>query len=178
MKRYIALLRGINVGGNNQIKMDKLQESFLSLGFKNVSTYINSGNVIFDTDLKNEGKLVTLIEEKISKDFDLQIPIVVRDAKNIEKICQSIPTSWTNDKDQKTDIMFLWEEYAAKDIVEKLPIKEVDTVRYIDGCCVWHIKKCDYKSSGLNDLIKSKLYKSMTVRNVNTVRKINERMQS
>lgn len=68
--RYIALLRGINVGGNNKVSMGELKQAFESLGFTNVSTYINSGNVIFDSRETNEVKLVRMCEDSIKKHLD------------------------------------------------------------------------------------------------------------
>ena len=59
---YVALLRGINVGGNNLIKMADLRESFVELGFSEVRTYIQSGNVVFCAKQKNKAKLTAVIE--------------------------------------------------------------------------------------------------------------------
>ncbi len=177
MKKYVALLRGINVGGNNTIKMDDLKVSFTSAGFVNVLTYINSGNVIFDTDFSREDEIISAIEELIKKDFALDIPVVVRDIDNIQKICDTVPSAWRNDKDHKTDVMFLWDEYADKRVLDKLPIKKgVDVVRYIDRACVWHLDKSAHTQSGIGDIVGTKLYKKMTVRNINTVRKLGELM--
>ena len=67
--KYIALLRGINVGGNNKVEMKKLKDVFEALGFKNVSTYINSGNVIFETNETEMVKIVEKIEQAILKKY-------------------------------------------------------------------------------------------------------------
>ena len=68
--RYIALLRGINVGGNNIIKMTDLKVVFEEIGFTAVSTYIQSGNVLFSTQEQNKQTIEAKIEEHLSKRFD------------------------------------------------------------------------------------------------------------
>lgn len=177
MNTYVALLRGINVGGNNKIEMSKLKTSFESLGYTDVFTYINSGNVIFRNKKAKVESLVKEIEDVIKQKFKLEIPVVLRDQKNIEKICKKLPSNWTNDKDNKTDVMFLWDEYMNQNTLKLIETNpKVDTLLYVDGAIIWHIKKKDFGKSKMNDLIGTKLYKNMTVRNVNTVRKLNELM--
>src|ERR1051326_3690421 len=75
---FVALLRGVNVGGNNVISMRELKESFEEAGFTQVSTYINSGNVIFTTKKTDARKLERKLEQMLLKDFDLDAKVVVR----------------------------------------------------------------------------------------------------
>ena len=72
MIKYVALLRGINVGGRKVIKMDALARVFVSLGFKSVKTYIQSGNVIFDGPVTHSDVLVKKIEKKLHKSLVLR----------------------------------------------------------------------------------------------------------
>jgi len=69
MTRFLALLRGINVGGNNLIKMNDLKAEFERLGFQDVKTYIQSGNVIFSSALSDKLKLTELLEKSLSEKF-------------------------------------------------------------------------------------------------------------
>src|SRR5512133_3792079 len=103
---YVALLRGINVGGNAKVEMPRLKKTFEVLDCQNVSTYINSGNVIFADDRSPE-VLKRKIEEAIEREFGLKISVVLRDSENIAMLCQEIPENWTNDNKLKTDVMFL-----------------------------------------------------------------------
>jgi uncharacterized protein (DUF1697 family) len=138
---YVALLRGINVGGNARVEMIRLKNVFESLGFLQVTTYINSGNVIFSSTIKGD-TLDTLIEEAIEKEFQFHVPVVIRSQENIKKLTKTIPTNWTNDTDQKTDVMFLWEEVNSKSTLENLVLKkDYDTVEYISGAIVWNVKR-------------------------------------
>ncbi len=169
---YVALLRGINVGGKTKVEMPRLKKLFEELGCENVSTYINSGNVIFK-DERPANKLVSLIEEAIGKTFGLNIRVILRDLQNISKLCREIPESWTNDKDQKTDVLFLWNEINNPDIINKVVINPaIENARYIDGALVWNIGRENVTRGGGVKLIKTDFYKHMTARNINTVRKL------
>jgi len=179
MAKYVALLRGINVGGNNKIEMAKLKSCFESFGHTNVITYINSGNVIFDSRKTDTVKITKEIEQLISKIFKLTIQVIIRNQNNIKKICKSIPDDWVNDTTYKTDVMFLWSEYTKKNTLKLIDTnREVDSLIYVDGVIIWHLKKANYGKSKLNSIIGTDIYKNMTVRNVNTVRKLNILMNS
>ena len=168
--KYIALLRGINVGKTKRIEMKKLKDLFTSLGYANVSTYINSGNIIFETTEKQAG-LRPNIEKNIKKAFGLDIQTLVKSAKEMKKISDAIPGDWKNDTDQRTDVAYLFPEIDSKGITEKLPVnKEYIDVRYVKGAVFWNIDRKNYNKSRLNNLIGHKLYQLMTVRNVNTAR--------
>ncbi|MGK7371429.1 MAG: DUF1697 domain-containing protein, partial [Candidatus Halalkalibacterium sp. M3_1C_030] len=78
MTRYIALLRGINVGGHRKIKMDDLKVMLDLAGLENISTYIQSGNVIFDTEINDRAKLSELISEQIKDTFGYDVPVIIR----------------------------------------------------------------------------------------------------
>lgn len=176
--KYVALLRGINVGGNNKIAMAVLKASFESAGFTDVSTYINSGNVLFETKTADTEKIAAEIEALISSQFLLDIPVVVRTAESIQTIVKKIPADWQNNKEQKTDVIFLWEEFASKKTLRLIDTNpKVDTLLYVDGAIVWHLEKKDYSKSGMNGFVSTKIYKHMTARNVNTVRKLAELLQ-
>lgn len=166
------------MGGNNKVEMKRLKACFEALGFDNVSTYINSGNVIFATKEKDETKLIAKIERAIEKEFGFKVRVVVRDSKNIVKVLKSIPVNWNNDAEQKTDVLFLWQEYASPKSTELIETNsKVDTLKYIDGAIVWNLKKKDYGKSGMHKFIGTEVYKNMTARNINTLRKLAEIIQ-
>ncbi|MEI2401240.1 DUF1697 domain-containing protein, partial [Paenibacillus phytohabitans] len=107
---YIALLRGINVGGKNKIDMKLLKQTFENVGMNDVVTYINTGNIIFSDKGKSKTELSRILEEAIHNDFGLEIKVVVRSMDDVRGIIDAIPDSWRNDKDMKSDVMFLWDE--------------------------------------------------------------------
>ena len=91
MEKYIALLRGINVGGHRKIKMDSLKESLTTYGFENVQTYIQSGNVIFQSDIASKTRLSDEISRLIKKDFGHEVPVVIRTPREISHLLNRFP---------------------------------------------------------------------------------------
>jgi len=89
--RYIALLRGINLGGNVMVKMEELRAVFEALGFENVKSYINSGNLAFDTKKTAETKLVDKVETAVEAKFGRRIDVMVRPRDEIQKIIAANP---------------------------------------------------------------------------------------
>ncbi|SDJ08863.1 DUF1697 domain-containing protein [Salimicrobium halophilum] len=176
---YVALLRGINVGGRNKVDMKLLTQTFEKAGMNNVVTYINTGNIIFSNDTLSKTDLSHSLEEAIYDDFGLHIKVVVRSLEDMKEVITALPDTWQNDKEMKSDVMFLWEEVDDESVLEKVVIKaDIDTVKYVPGAILWSVDKKDVTRSGMSKLAGSKLYKKVTVRNVNTTRKIYELMQN
>lgn len=173
---YVALLRGINVGGNNKVEMKKLKTTFELLGFTNVVTYINSGNIVFKCVSEEQGIIANKIEKAIKKDFRLNIKVLLRSFKNIETICKKLPDTWVKNEVMRTDVMFLWGKFDNPKIIEHLKINLVDNVKYISGAILWNVEEKNYSKSGMLKLVGTELYRNMTIRNVNTVRKIHQIM--
>lgn len=174
---YVALFRGINVGGNNKVEMKKLKTTFETLGFKDIATYINSGNVVFKSKPKAASALSSTIEDAVRRDFDLDLKILVKDLPSVEAINKILPATWVKDKTMRTDVMFLWEEFDKPVSLELMQLKEVDNILYAPGALLWNILDKDYDQSGMLKMIGTKLYKNMTIRNVNTFRKLLEMMR-
>jgi uncharacterized protein (DUF1697 family) len=170
---YVALLRGINVGGKNRINMAELKSCFEKLGFQDVLTYINSGNIIFSDSDRSERELLELIEKCIKENFDLQIPVVIRSSEQIDETVRTIPSEWVNDKAMRTDVLFLWEEVDQPQVLDEIAINpEVDNLIYTSGAVVWNFDRKYYTKSKMHKFIGTKVYNLMTARNVNTVRKL------
>ncbi len=175
---HVALLRGINVGGKNKISMASLKETFQRLGLTNVTTYINSGNVIFSDVQGDESGIAGEIEPAIRDDFDLEIPVVLRNLSQMQALLDALPAPWVNDKITTANAMFLWHEIDNPEILDRLEVKpEYDEVSYVPGALLWRVSKEVLASSGMMRLAGSPLYRKMTVRNVNTVRRVAAIMQ-
>ena len=97
MRRYVALLRGINISGKNKIPMAELKKGFEKLAFEEVKTYLNSGNVIFSSGEDDTEKLTKQIQGMIKDQFDLDIPVFVISRETLEDILQNAPDWWGND---------------------------------------------------------------------------------
>ena len=86
MKSYIALLRGINISGKNKIIMSELKASFVELGYSEVSTYLNSGNVVFLSDVDDSKVISNTIRLMIKKQFELEIPVFIISQEELKDI--------------------------------------------------------------------------------------------
>jgi uncharacterized protein (DUF1697 family) len=176
MKKYVVLLRGVNVGGNCKVDMKQLKVVFEELGFSNVSTYINSGNVLFQS--KNPPSVIA-IEKALKKAFGFAIVVVVRTADNIAKVVKAIPAGWDNNSQVRTDVLFLWDEYNNKSSLKLItPHPEADKLQYVDGAILWRVNRKFYTKSAMRKFIGTPLYKHMTARNVNTVAKLAQLLKS
>ena len=172
---YVALLRGINVGGNNKIEMTRLKALFERLGYGDVLSYINSGNIVFSSKITNLKKLEAEIEKGIEVEFGLNVKTLVRSQINITGVCKAIPRGWQNGIQQKTDVLFLRDEVDSPEIISKIEHnKDIDNLIYVPGALIWNIDRKNYSRSGMNNFAKNLIYKLSTARNCNTVRKINE----
>lgn len=175
--KYVALLRGINVGGKNKVGMKQLAAALEQAGFKDVSTYINSGNIFFTDERASLGELQQQVEAVITATFGLTIKALVLDKPSLDAIVGAIPTDWTNDANMRCDVLFLWDTYQAGEVYAQLPIKpSIDTVKYVNGAIIWSIPRDKVTRSGLAKIIGTDIYAHMTLRNCNTARKIQERM--
>lgn len=168
--RYIVLLRGINVGGNNKVNMTELKTALETAGFQNVTTYINSGNILLDTSVDNVAEAV---EEVIELTFGFLVYVIALSKDSFLKIAKALPADWTNDTTMKTDVMFLWQDVDNPEIIKEVTIKpELDRVLYVPGALLWSVDRPNITRSGMLKLVGTDLYKRMTIRNCNTVRKL------
>lgn len=191
--RYVALLRGINIGGRNLMAMPKLQSSFEKAGMQDVSTYINTGNVLFRKAKLSPSAIVAKLEEAIRQDFALDIKVLLRCYGDFKSLMDFLPVGWANNSDMKCDVMFLWEGIddpaILADLVKddkqvitstsgKRPTKKGEEhLHYVPGAVIWQVNRNKIsKCHSLQKLASNKLYKKMTVRNINTIRKLYELM--
>jgi uncharacterized protein (DUF1697 family) len=115
MIRYIAFLRGINVSGQKIIKMETLRQIITDAGFDNVKTYIQSGNLVFNSKQTDAGKLISQLEDLIEKTFGFRTEVILRkliDIETIVKYSQNFPMQ--SDDEKKYYITFLKNEYPEK----------------------------------------------------------------
>lgn len=168
--KYIALLRGINVGGKRKVEMKRLKTLFETLGCTNVSTYINSGNVIFE--LRDDQKhILEKIKSELKEEFKFDIVTLIKTEEEMKEIAGAIPSEWQNNSAYKTDVAYFFPEIDSKEILNELPIKkEFIDIRYVKGAIFWNIDRKNYNRSHINKIISHILYQFMTVRNVNTAR--------
>lgn len=170
--RYVGLLRGINVGGNRKVPMAQLRALYESLGFTNVSTYLNSGNIIFNAETEPYPQAIALA---MHKEFGFEVPTLIIPGLLIIEIAKAIPTEWNNDALEKTDIIYLFEMANNAEIIEQLGYRpEFEDLRYVNGAILAHLERKHQSKSSLLRVIGTPIFQHMTVRNVNTARKLAE----
>ena len=175
---FVALLRGINVGGKNMLSMAALKTSFGKLRFKDVTTYINSGNVIFKSSEGDPRKLEQKIERMLTKDYDLACKVVVRSFSEMEELVKSLPRSWNDDKKWRYNVIFLRHTIDSPRLIDTLKHnKDVEQLVYRPGTLLWSARLEDAKRTIMLKLSSQKVFQDMTVRNANTTRKIFELMK-
>ena len=175
---FVALLRGVNVGGNNMISMTALKDSFTALGFEQVTTYINSGNIIFKTKESDARKLEKKIEQMLVKEYKLDSRVVVRSLAEMEQLVDSLPRTWNSDSRWRYNVIFLRHTIDSEEILTDVPIKDdIEEVLYRPGTLLWSAQIDELNRTNMLKLASRKLYQEMTVRNTNTTKKLCELMK-
>jgi len=176
---YIALLRGINVGGKNRIKMADLTVCFMKMGFDQVTTYIQSGNVLFLSEENDKDKLTSLIEKTLSDTFDYQSKIVLLSDLQLEEVIKTAPPSFGKDTDTyKFDVLFIKPPLTSQQAIDRIQLKEgVDQVAEGKHVVYMSRLKAQASQSSLIKLSANPVYQQITVRNWNTTTKLWELAQ-
>jgi uncharacterized protein (DUF1697 family) len=174
MAQYVALLRGINVGGNNLIKMSALKACFEDHGFANVATYIQSGNVLFETPESGRAKLTQRIEATLAATFDYQASVVLRSRRQLRAIIERAPAGFGGDPDAyRYDVIFLKEPLTAAKAMPSIRTKPgVDEAHAGAGVVYFSRLISKASQSQLSRLASLAIYKHMTIRNWNTTTKL------
>ena len=176
MNQYIALLRGINVGGKGIIKMYALRDEFERLGFSSVRTYINSGNVIFATDMADRAKIEKKIEKSLAAAFGYKTRVLIRSKKDIENTISHFPKIFDDPK-WKHNIIFLSDEINSAELLDKYTLRQdIEENSYYDGVLFWSARLDAGTRAIMYKLSTKPEYQEMTVRSIGTIRKILELM--
>src|SRR5690606_28280010 len=124
MNQYLALLRGINVGGKNLIKMTALKACFEAGGFSDVITYIQSGNVLFESADTKRNQLAKRVESMLSRTFGYEASVVLRSRKQLQAIVTKAPAGFgARPKAYRYDVIFLKEPLTAKLAMQSVRVK-------------------------------------------------------
>jgi len=171
--KYVAFLRGINVGGNNMIKMERLREIVAALGFGDVKTYVNSGNVIFETKKTPDKKLAASIHDVIKKEFGMDISVMVRSIDEIKEIIAKNPYEGQFENDKELHIFFLNEPLSTEHR-ELLMANNSDTeLITLDERTIYYLPRMGILEGVLGKgFIDKKLKIPSTARNWRTVNKV------
>jgi uncharacterized protein (DUF1697 family) len=171
---YAALLRGINVGGKNLIKMPALKDAFEGVGFDDVATYIQSGNVLFTTTGIRAAELTRRIETMLAEAFDYAPTVVVRSRTQMRAIVEGAPKGFGRQPARyRYDVIFLKEPLSATTAIRSVPTRPgVDTAHAGPGALYFSRLTAKASQSRLSKIVSSPIYPSVTIRNWNTTTKL------
>jgi uncharacterized protein (DUF1697 family) len=180
MNQYVALLRGINVGGKNLIKMTELKACFEELGLKDVRTYIQSGNVLFYTGYSDQVRLTRQIEDALSKTFNYSSRVVLRSDDEMKAIVAHAPEAFGSDPaTYRYDVIFLKEPLTSAEAMQSVTTKEgVDQAFAGSGVLYFSRLISKAAQSRLSRIVMMPVYQSMTIRNWNTTTKLLNMMEA
>jgi uncharacterized protein (DUF1697 family) len=178
MDRYVALLRGINVGGNNVIRMPPLKACFEAQGFCDVATYIQSGNILFTASRSDHLGLTRRIEEALSKAFAYRSRVVVRSFEQMKAVVDDAPKGFGGrPAAYRYDVIFLKEPLTADEAMRSVTAKPgVDRVFAGEGVLYFSRLISRAAESHLSRVVTKPAYQNMTIRNWNTTGKLLELM--
>ncbi len=176
MKRYIALLRGINISGKNKISMTELKIGFEELGFVDIRTYLNSGNVIFSSTIDDESILSNNLRIMIKDRFNLDIPLFIILKEKLEEILNNAPKWWGEENEEIYDnLIFIMSPLSYEEFYDKMgnPKIEYEKVQNYKNVIFWSFSRKNYqKTNWWSKTASSDVSNKITIRTANTVKKI------
>lgn len=169
---YLALLRGINVGGKNIIPMAELRSLFEELGLTDVTTYIQSGNVVFRSDNPSEDLIASTLAER----FSYPGRVVVLSRRQFNATLRTAPTDWGVSPDEKHNALFTLAGTTPKAVLARLPEpSEYERIKAGPRAIFWSAPKDKLtKTMFVKKLAGHRMYQELTVRNHNTTFKLGE----
>lgn len=176
--KYILFLRGINISGKNKISMPLLKTFLQENGFKNVITYINSGNIILESEITSKDILSQKVFNVIKEKFNLEIPVYVTTENELNNVVNNSPTWWdTGDKNIYNNLIFIIPPATYEEIYATVgtPSIDIDVIMENNNHIFWSFDLKNYRKS--NWWIKTastEIKDKITIRTANTVKKVLE----
>ena len=176
MEKYFAFLRGINISGKNKVPMAELRQGFEQLGFTEVKTCLNSGNVSFSSEEKDTVKLTSRIQEMIQSQFNLKIPVFVITKQKLEDILRHAPRWWgTENKEIYDNLIFIMPPASFADVYHEIgePKEGLEQIQEYEQTIFWSFSRKEYqKTNWWPRTASAAIGQKLTIRTANTVRKI------
>ncbi len=174
MEKYIALLRGINIGGRNKISMPLLKVAFEEIGFLEVVTYINSGNIIFSSAIKDKNELIQKCESIILDKFMLNIPVTIISEEELSDTLKHTPIWWGIDKESINYAIFVIPPLSTEEVLAEVgeANPEYEKVSHYGDVIFWSAPLKTFSKARWSKIASSSVNKNVTIRNANTVKKL------
>ena len=176
---FLALMRGLNVGGQNVIGKHDLVRCFEQLGFDSVRTYIQSGNVLFRSDESRVAALSDAIEGALTERLSNRVRVVVLSRARYRAAVASAPDDWGRNDERKHNALFTLRGFTPRRVIEQLPVPkgEIETVSSGPGVIFWSISKLHQTRTTWMKVAAAPAYQHVTVRNHRTVFKLRELLE-
>ena len=175
--KYIALLRGINISGKNKIAMSYLKKEFTTLGYKEVLTYLNSGNVVFESDIEDKNVIKNNIQIMIKDKINLDIPTYVITLQELDELISHSPDWWGKDnKDIFDNIIFIIPPTTYNEVFDTMGSpNEYEKIQEYKNNIFWSYDLKNYrKSNWWSKTASTEISNKITIRTANTLRKVLE----
>lgn len=176
--KYIALLRGINISGKNKISMPELKKLLEENNYQNVSTYLNSGNIIFECNIDNKQTIMDNIHTLIKTKFLLDIPVYITTDKELETILNNSPKWWgSSNKEIYDNLIFIIPPTKYEEVYNTIgsPKEGLEQIEEYNNCIFWSFDLNNYrKSNWWVKTASTDIKDKITIRTANTMRKILE----
>jgi len=174
--KFIVLLRGVNVGGKNRVDMKLLKEAFIIYGFSDVKTYINSGNIIFESQITD----IDVIKEKcqglILEKFGLKIFVAVLTWDSVSEALKNAPDWWGEDPESKHNAIFVIPPATTQGILAEVGESKPDyeKVDFYGNVIFWSAPVKTFSKTRWSKIVGTSAYNKITIRNFNTTKKLIE----
>lgn len=176
MERFLALLRGINISGKNQIAMPELKAACTDAGLLDVRTYLNSGNVLFTADSDDPDALAAAISDLIRRQFALEIPVCVIALESLKTLLSKAPDWWgAHDSAQYSNLIFVLPPVTAAETAEKIgaPTDGLEQVQICENVIFWTFDRKQYaKANWWRKTARAGIGEALTIRTANTLRRL------
>lgn len=174
--KYIVLLRGVNISGKNKVSMPKLKQLLEENSYQNISTYLNSGNIIIESNINNKELIVENISKIIEFNFNIKIPIYIMTVPELEDILNNSPSWWgTTNKEIYDNLIFIIPPTTYEEVYNTIgSLKEnVDQIEEYHNTIFWSFVLKDYhKSTWWIKTASTSITNKITIRTANTMKKL------
>ena len=174
MEHYIALLRGVNVGGKNKVPMKALKAALEEAGLLSVSTYINSGNIFFSSEDTDCIALQQLCHKVMMDTFQLDIPVAVLSVKTLADALSKAPEWWGREDTAKHNAIFVIAPATVQSIIQEVgeAKPEYERIAHVGPVIFWSAPLETFSRTRWSKVVSTSAYGSITIRNANTTRKL------
>ncbi|MGN0706875.1 MAG: DUF1697 domain-containing protein [Faecalibacterium sp.] len=176
MKKYVAFLRGINISGKNKLAMPELKSELEAAGFREVSTYLNSGNVVFTSETAQPRPMIEAI---VLQKFKLEIPVYLIEMEELRDILAHAPEWWdSGSKDKYDNLIFILSADPAEELSAAIgnPSEGIERVGIYRQAIFWTFERNAYqKCHWWKKTAEKGIAEKLTIRTANTVKKVSQR---